>query len=84
MKPNKNQERMFENIYDLIKGSYVDELKRISLSDWETLSLKFFKQSKKDISKFIKNKNIEWNASTDNQKANILIGKHFKIELSII
>lgn len=55
----KEKKRMFENIYDLIKGG------------------EFESEAKKELKKFIYNKNIEW----DGDENIISLGKHFRFKL---
>lgn len=55
----ENRKRMFENVYDLIKGG------------------KFEEEARRELRKFIKNKNIEWNGDNNT----ITLGKHFQIKL---
>ena len=55
----KKRKRMFENVYDLIKGG------------------QFEGEAKRELKKFIHNKNIEW----DGDKNIISLDKQFKIAL---
>ena len=55
----EKQKRIFEDIYDLIKGG------------------KFENEAKKNIKRFIKNKNVKW----DGDNNTISLGKHFVIKL---
>ena len=59
MSIKEKRKRMFENIYDLIKGGEFEE------------------EAKKELRRFIYNKNIEW----DGDKNIISLGKHFKFKL---
>jgi len=56
---NEKQKRIFEDIYDLIKGG------------------KFENEARKNIKRFIKNKNMKW----DGDNNTISLGKHFIIKL---
>jgi len=58
----EKQKRMFENVYDLIKGGTFEQ------------------EAKKELKRFIKYKNIEWNGDNNT----IMLGKHFKISLEIV
>lgn len=59
MTKQQRKKRMFENIYDLIKGG-----------DFEL-------EAKKELRRFIKHKNIEWNGDNNT----ISLGRQFKIKL---
>ena len=70
--------RMFENIYDLIKGvSIPKNTKSTKNGSWAELSKAHEEEAKKELKKFVYNKNIEW----DGDKNIISIGKHFKFKL---
>ncbi len=78
MKPlNKDilKKRMFENVYDILKGIYVENKK--PLNEWEELSLKHYNEAKKEMKAFVRNKVIEW----DGAKNIIKIGSYFTITL---
>jgi len=68
------QERMFENIYDIIK---VCSLSNKQDDDWAELSRKHADEAKKEMHRFIKDKELEWSPE-DNT---ISLGKRFKIKL---
>lgn len=72
-KLTRKKKIMFENIYDVIKGTAINE----PISDWEKLAKKHEKQASKELGKWIKNKNIEWDGDTNEIK----IGKYFTIKL---
>ena len=77
MEANKYQKRMFENIYDLIKGCFTT---RYSDDDyWTELNRKHEQEAKKELNRFIHYKTLEWDG--DNHR--ISIGKRFTIELKI-
>lgn len=71
-----NKEKQFENIFDLIGATILfDDENRDN--EWGKLKRKHYKQAKKEMRKFIINKNIEW----DGDNNIISLGKHFKIKL---
>ena len=75
----KNQKKMFENIYDLIRGTILFDDESKDITTWGKLTRKHYNEARKEMRKFLIPKNIEWNGD-DNT---IIIGKHFKIQLII-
>ena len=72
------KELMFENIYDLIKGASIPENTEAKKDgSWTELSKIHEIEAKKELKRFIRNKNIEW----DNDNHIISLGKNFKIML---
>lgn len=67
-------EKFAEDLYDLIK---VNALSDDQNDDWSILSRKFAEESKKNIHKFIKDKDMEWNGNE------IRIGKHIVITVEV-
>lgn len=61
-----------EDIYDLIKGCVLSKNQN---DDWANLSRKFSKEAQKNIGKYLRDKNIEWNGDTNK----IHIGKSITI-----
>ncbi len=72
----KYRQRMFANIYDLLKSNALSNKQN---DDWAKLSRKFGKQARRELKKFVCDKNIEW----DGNENVIRIGKHFVIGLRI-
>ena len=67
---------LLNNIYDTIKGTALkrDQSKD---NDWEKMSRAFEKQARKDLGKWIKNKELELDFTAET----ITIGKHIKLKL---
>ena len=73
MKTKEKRKMIFEDIYDLIKGTAINE----PSNDWEKLAKKHEEQAKKELGKWVKNKNLEWDGDTNEIK----IGSYFVIKL---
>ena len=65
---------MFENIYDLIK---VCALSNRQNDEWAQLSRKFGEEAKKEMRRFLRYKNLEW----DGERNIISLGRNFKFKL---
>lgn len=74
MEKNKKNKRMFENIYDYVKClAYSNK----DISGFTQMEREFAIEAKKELTKFLKGKNFEW----DGDKNIISFGKHFRFQL---
>jgi len=72
------QQRMLENIYDLVKGINIPEGTIAKENgDWNELSQKHKEEATKELKEYVKGKDIEW----DGNHHTIKIGKRFTIKL---
>lgn len=69
---NYTDKQLSEDIYDLIKACALPEGQN---DEWAKLSRKHAEEARKNIGKYLKSKNVEWNG--DNKSINI--GKHITI-----
>lgn len=73
MKTKEKRKMIFEDIYDLIKGTAINE----PGNDWEKLAKKHEEEARKELGKWVKNKTTEW----DGDNNEIKIGSRFTIKL---
>jgi len=73
MTKKEKQKIMFENIYDLIVGTAIND----PSNDWEKLAKKHEEEARKELGKWVKNKTTEW----DGDNNEIKIGSYFVIKL---
>ena len=71
----EKRKRMFENIYDLIRG--VGHTGKQEAGSWGELAQRHEKEAKGELKKFISYKELEW----DGDRNIISLGKHFRFKL---